>query len=468
MCTFLTVFLACPVGVWAAGNGGTGSGVPVWLCIPFAGLLLCVAVMPLIKGEWWESHQPVVVAFWIVLMIIPFAVVYGAGKTAETVLECVINDYLTFIILLFGLFCVSGNITVEGDFAGSPRVNVGLLALGTLLSSCIGTTGASMLMVRPVLKMNSWRKHRRHIMVFFIFLISNIGGCLTPVGDPPLLMGFMNGVDFFWSLHLLPVMIINVIILLALFFLIDTRAYKKDIAAGFRPEMKTEENRVKLHLDGAHNILFLLIIVAGVILSGVLPTTFPVFSEGLTIMGVTLSYASIIEIAMILASAYLSFKTTKKEVRSSNHFTWDAIQEVAILFIGIFITMIPALLILKARGSSLGLTEPWQFFWITGALSSFLDNTPTYLVFFTTAASLGFSSGIQTLTSFIPQTILMAISCGAVFMGANTYIGNAPNFMVRSIAEENGIKMPSFFGYMLCSIKFLIPIFILDTLIFFL
>ena len=281
-------------------------------------------------------------------------------------------------------------------------------------------------------------------------------------------MGFMNGVDFFWSLHLLPVMIINVIILLSLFFLIDTRAYKKDIAAGFRPEMKTEENRVRLHLDGAHNILFLLIIVAGVILSGVLPTTFPVFSEGLTIMGVTLSYASIIEIAMILASAYLSFKTTKKEVRSSNHFTWDAIQEVAILFIGIFITMIPALLILKARGSSLGLTEPWQFFWITGALSSFLDNTPTYLVFFTTAASLGFSSGIQTLTSFIPQTILMAISCGAVFMGANTYIGNAPNFMVRSIAEENGIKMPSFFGYMLWSLSCLIPVFLIDMLIFFL
>ena len=169
MCTFLTVILSCPVGVWAAGNGETVSSVPVWLCIPFAGLLLCVAVMPLVKGEWWESHQPIVVAFWIVLMVIPFAFVYGAGKTAETVLECVINDYLTFIILLFGLFCVSGNITVEGDFAGSPRVNVGLLALGTLLSSCIGTTGASMLMVRPVIKMNSWRKRKGHIMIFFIF-----------------------------------------------------------------------------------------------------------------------------------------------------------------------------------------------------------------------------------------------------------------------------------------------------------
>lgn len=325
-----------------------------------------------------------------------------------------------------------------------------------------------MLMIRPIIRANKWRQRKVQIMVFFIFLISNIGGCLTPVGDPPLLMGFMNGVGFFWSLDLLPVMLLNVLILLTLFFLIDTKAYKKDIADGFKPEIHPESERVKLHLDGAHNIAFMLIIVAAVILSGVLPTTFPVFSEGPTIMGVTLSYASIIEIIMILASAYLSFKTTKKEIRDSNHFTWDAIEEVAILFIGIFITMIPALLILKARGADLGLTQPWQFFWITGALSSFLDNTPTYLVFFTTAASLGFTSGVQTLTSFIPKAILMAISCGAVFMGANTYIGNAPNFMVRSIAEENGIKMPSFFGYMFWSLSCLIPVFLIDMLIFFL
>ena len=437
-------------------------------CIPFAGLLLCIAVLPLVKAEWWEAHQPHAVVFWSLLFVLPFAFVYGPGQAFEKVLECIVDDYLTFIILLFGLFCVSGNITLEGDLAGSPRINVGLLLIGTMLSSWIGTTGASMLMVRPIIKMNAWRKRRSHIMVFFIFLISNIGGCLTPIGDPPLLMGFMNGVGFFWSLNLLPVMLLNVLILLTLFFLIDTKAYKKDIADGFKPEIRPESERVKLHLDGAHNIAFMLIIVAAVILSGVLPTTFPVFSEGLTIMGVTLSYASIIEIIMILASAYLSFKTTKKEIRDSNHFTWDAIEEVAILFIGIFITMIPALLILKARGADLGLTQPWQFFWITGALSSFLDNTPTYLVFFTTAASLGFSSGVQTLTSFIPKVVLMAISCGAVFMGANTYIGNAPNFMVRSIAEENGIKMPSFFGYMFWSLSCLIPVFLIDMLIFFL
>ena len=465
--TGLSAFLLfSPLHVFAADGAlsdtALGTTLPLWSCIPFAGMLLSIAIFPLIKEEWWEKHKPWVVAFWSLLFLIPFAVIFGGHIALEHLIEVTLGDYLTFIVLLFGLFCVAGNISLQGDLTGNPKVNVVLLLIGTLLSSWIGTTGASMLMIRPIIRANKWRQRKVQIMVFFIFLISNIGGCLTPVGDPPLLMGFMNGVGFFWSLDLLPVMLLNVLILLTLFFLIDTKAYKKDIADGFKPEIRPESERIKLHLDGAHNI------VAAVILSGVLPTTFPVFSEGPTIMGVTLSYASIIEIIMILASAYLSFKTTKKEIRDSNHFTWDAIEEVAILFIGIFITMIPALLILKARGADLGLTQPWQFFWITGALSSFLDNTPTYLVFFTTAASLGFTSGVQTLTSFIPKTILMAISCGAVFMGANTYIGNAPNFMVRSIAEENGIKMPSFFGYMFWSLSCLIPVFLIDMLIFFL
>lgn len=471
--TGLSAFLLfSPLHVFAADGAlsdtALGNTLPLWSCIPFAGMLLSIAIFPLIKEEWWEKHKPWVVAFWSLLFLIPFAVIFGGHIALEHLIEVTLGDYLTFIVLLFGLFCVAGNISLQGDLTGSPKVNVVLLLIGTLLSSWIGTTGASMLMIRPIIRANKWRQRKVQIMVFFIFLISNIGGCLTPVGDPPLLMGFMNGVGFFWSLNLLPVMLLNVLILLTLFFLIDTKAYKKDIADGFKPEIHPESERIKLHLDGAHNIAFMLIIVAAVILSGVLPTTFPVFSEGPTIMGVTLSYASIIEIIMILASAYLSFKTTKKEIRDSNHFTWDAIEEVAILFIGIFITMIPALLILKARGADLGLTQPWQFFWITGALSSFLDNTPTYLVFFTTAASLGFTSGVQTLTSFIPKAILMAISCGAVFMGANTYIGNAPNFMVKTLSDENGINMPSFFGYMGWSICFLVPVFIIDMLVFFL
>ena len=378
--------------------------------------------MPLLRAEWWEAHQPLVVFMWIILLVVPFAIVYGAGDTFETVLECIVNDYLTFIVLLFGLFCVSGNITVGGDFAGSPRVNACLLALGTLLSSCIGTTGASMLMVRPVIKMNSWRKRKRHIMVFFIFLISNMGGCLTPIVDPPLLMGFMRGVPFFWSMHLLPILIFNLVILLFVFYHLDKKAYRKDIAEGRKPDISRPGT--EFYIEGLHNI--------------------------------------------ILLAAFLSFKTTDSSIRTKNHFTWGAIKEVAVLLIGIFITMQPALMLLKSVGPNLGISEPYQMFWATGTLSSFLDNTPTYLVFLTTAGTLGLTGGITTALGQIPVNLLEAISCGAVFMGANTYIGNAPNFMVKAISDENGVNMPSFFGYILWSLAFLVPVFILDMLVFFL
>ena len=441
-------------------------------CIPFAGLLLCIAVLPLVKAEWWEAHQPHAVVFWSLLFVLPFAFVYGPGQAFEKVLECIVDDYLTFIILLFGLFCVSGNITLEGDLAGSPRINVGLLLIGTMLSSWIGTTGASMLMVRPIIKMNAWRKRRSHIMVFFIFLISNIGGCLTPIGDPPLLMGFMRGVPFFWSLHLFPVLLFNVVILLTIFYFLDRRAYRKDIAEGLKPDISKPGTEV--HILGLHNLIFLAMIVAAVILSGTLPGM-AAFQDaegavrGIHLFGeVTLTYPALIEVVIILVAAFLSFKTTSVEIRRKNHFTWGAIQEVAVLFVGIFITMQPALMILKANGASLGLNKPFEMFWATGCLSSFLDNTPTYLVFLTTAGALGFTEGMPTILGTVPVAMLEAISCGAVFMGANTYIGNAPNFMVKSISDENGIRMPSFFGYLLWSVTFLIPVFLLDTLVFFL
>ena len=471
LCVLYPAFLLCPINAWAA-DGSAEAGVPVWLCIPFAGLLLCIAVMPLLKGEWWDAHKPLVVAGWVLAMVIPFSVIYGVGEMAETVLDCAVNDYVTFIILLFGLFCVSGNITMEGDFAGSPRVNVGLLALGTFLASCIGTTGASMLMVRPVLKMNSWRRRKAHIMIFFIFMVSNMGGILTPIGDPPLLMGFMRGVPFFWSLHLLPVLLFNMVVLLFAFYQVDRRMYRKDIAEGRKPDISRPGTRFRI--DGLHNILFLLMIVAAVILSGVLPGLKAFQDSAGNVLGihifrdVTFSLPSIIEIVMILAAAALSFKTTPKDIRTRNHFTWGSIQEVAVLFIGIFITMQPALMLLRQVGPGLGLDQPYQLFWATGALSSFLDNTPTYLVFLTTAGAIGFTGGISTSLGTVPVHLLSAISCGAVFMGANTYIGNAPNFMVKSISDENGVPMPSFFGYMLWSLGFLIPLFLLDTLIFFL
>lgn len=446
--------------------------ISIWLCIPFACLLLCIAILPLAKGEWWEKNRPWVVIVWSLLFIIPFAFKYGTEATAETVLDCIINDYLTFIVLLFGLFCVSGNINVDGDFVGSPRINTGLLAIGTLLSSCIGTTGASMLLVRPIIKMNSWRKNKSHIMVFFIFLISNMGGCLTPIGDPPLLMGFMRGVPFFWSMHLFLILIFNMVIMLTIFYFLDRKAYRRDIAIGMRPDISKPKTDFKI--NGLHNIIFMAMIVVAVILSGTLPTL-QAFQDasgnvrGIHLIGdVQLSFPALIEIAIILLAAYLSFRTTKQEVRTKNHFTWSAIEEVAVLFVGIFITMQPALMILKAKGAELGLTNSFEMFWATGALSSFLDNTPTYLVFLTTAGTLGAASGIATTVGTIGVKMLMAISCGAVFMGANTYIGNAPNFMVKSISDENGVKMPSFFGYMLCSLKYLIPLFFIDTLVFFL
>lgn len=447
--------------------------IPIWLCIPFAGLLLCIAIFPLVKEAWWEKNRPYAVLLWSLLFVIPFAVMYGAGEALETVLDCIVNDYLTFIVLLFGLFCVAGNITMEGDLAGSPRVNVLLLAVGTLLSSVIGTTGSSMLMVRPMIKMNSWRKRRSHIMVFFIFLVSNIGGCLTPIGDPPLLMGFSRGVPFFWSLHLFPVLIFNMVIILFIFYWLDRRNYRKDIADGLMPDISGPGNKI-ITFEGLHNLVFIVMIIAAVILSGVLPDL-PLFQNaagevlGIHIFGeVTLTYPSLIEVCIILLAALLSFKTTSVEIRKKNHFTWGAIQEVAVLFIGIFITMQPALMILKTMGPNLGITEPFQMFWVTGALSSFLDNTPTYLVFLTTAGSMNFASGIATTLGMIPTKMLLAISCGAVFMGANTYIGNAPNFMVKSISDENGIRMPSFFGYLFWSIRILVPVFLLDTVVFFL
>lgn len=473
---FLTTLLlfsfpAMAVGTKAGAESAAGV-VPFWICVPFVGLLLSIAAFPLIRPVWWEEHQTLVVAIWIVLFIIPFAVLSGAGATLDLVLECLINDYLTFIVLLFGLFCVAGNITLEGDLAGSPRVNVVLLLIGTMLSSVIGTTGSSMLMVRPMIKMNAWRKRKRHIMVFFIFLISNIGGCLTPIGDPPLLMGFTRGVPFFWSLKLFPIMALNVVLLLTVFYFVDMRAYRKDINSGRKPDISKPGTTVRIR--GMHNLIFLAMIVAAVILSGTLPGN-PMFQDaegrvlGIHIMGeVVLGYPSIIELVIILSAAFLSFKTTDRSIRKANHFTWGAIKEVAVLFVGIFVTMQPALMLLKQYGSQLGLETPFQMFWVTGLLSSFLDNTPTYLVFLTTACTMGTASGMMTSLGVVSQTMLMAISCGAVFMGANSYIGNAPNFMVKAISDENGVNMPSFFGYLLWSIGFLVPVFLLDALLFFL
>lgn len=454
-----------------------GNLLPVWSIAPFVGMLLSIAIFPLVKPEWWERHQLHVAAFWSLLFMIPFGIAFGGEILYENLLESVVVDYIPFIVLLFGLFVVAGGIAIKGTIAGTTRNNVVLLLIGTVLSSWIGTTGAAMLLIRPVLKANAWRRSKAHVVVFFIFLVANIGGCLTPLGDPPLFLGYLRGVPFFWTIeHILPILVFNVVLLLVVFAIMDRVFCRREIAAGRSPkDLEGNEGKQPVRIEGAHNLVFLAMIIVAVILNGSIPNM-PIFQNpdgsviGFTIPGseVYLGVQYFVQIVIILAAAFLSLKTTKKETRELNDFNFDAIAEVARLFIGIFITMIPALAILRANGSALGVDTPLEFFWATGALSSFLDNSPTYVVFMTTAGSLGATEGVATTVGTIGVANLLAISAGAVFMGANTYIGNAPNFMVKSIAESKGVKMPSFFGYIGWSLCILIPTFIIDSLLFFL
>ena len=409
-----------------------GQTLSLWSVVPFVGLLLSIALLPLRAPHFWESHKNKgLVAF---LWSLPIAIYFLFHVPHELVLS--MKDYASFLLLLTALFVVSGGIVLKGDIKATPEINTLFLFVGAVLANFVGTTGASMLLIRPLLKTNSERRHTRHIPIFFIFLVSNIGGLLTPLGDPPLFMGFIKGVPFFWTLRLFPIWAVMVGGVLVMFYLYDGFQYRKEEC---RDLIRDRQRIVPLHMTGTINFLWVAGIVGGIFLP------FP-YREG----------------AMILMAA-LSLRTTKKQCRIDNAFTYNAILEVAILFAGIFITMIPALLILNARGAAIGLTRPWQFFWTTGALSSFLDNTPTYLAFFSMAQGLGLNGPVMG----IPTLFLQAISAGAVFMGANSYIGNGPNFMVKVIAEEYKLKMPSFFGYMAYSFAILIPLFVVVTLIFF-
>jgi len=445
-----------------------GSVLPLWSVIPFAGILLSIAVFPLVAPEFWHHHFPKVSAFWALAFAIPFLFAYGR-QAFHMILHIYVIDYIPFIILLWALFTVAGGIRVKGSLAGTPLVNTLMLAIGTMIASWVGTTGAAMLLIRPVIRANARRGHKVHTIVFFIFLIANVGGSLTPLGDPPLFLGFLHGVPFFWTLGLIHEMGVVAGILLVMYFVLDLRYWKKETEAARQPASTGE----KLGIEGLHNLIFLGGILGGVILSGVW------HSRSISILGVEQQVQNITRDVILVAMGILSMLTTRKETRKANDFSWFPILEVAYLFAGIFMTIIPALAILKAgeHGAMASLVrvvkEPWQFFWVTGALSSFLDNAPTYLTFFTTAQGLLFPGMPEPEVAH--QIIahhplyLEAISCGAVFMGAVTYIGNAPNFMVKSIAEEAGIEMPSFFGYMLrWSLLFLVPIFVLVTFIFYL
>lgn len=459
----VALFLVWPGMAHAAGFDG-GQLSPLW-GIPFAGLLLSIALMPLLLPRFWHHHFGKVSAAWTLTFFVPFALSFGPSVAGVSLVHALLAEYIPFIILLTALFTVAGGIFIRGNLHGSPGLNAGLLLIGAVLASFMGTTGASMLMIRPLIRANDNRKHAAHIVVFFIFIVSNAGGSLTPLGDPPLFLGFLKGVDFFWTVkHIFPETLFLIGSLLLIFYLLDSWFYRRE---GVQPVDPTPDSQ-RLGFDGAFNFLLLAAVAGLVLLSGFWksPVVFDVY-------GTEVGLPGLVRDAGLIAITLLSLKMTAVKVHEDNQFSWGPMAEVAKLFAGIFLTIIPVIAMLKAGSSGPfgavvaavtrpdGQPDPAMYFWASGILSSFLDNAPTYLVFFNTAGG-----DAQVLMTTLAPT-LAAISAGAVFMGANTYIGNAPNLMVKAIAEDRGVKMPSFFGYMAWSGAVLIPLFVLMTLIWF-
>jgi Na+/H+ antiporter NhaD/arsenite permease-like protein len=421
-------------------------------------LLLSIAFLPLIPvtAHWWEHNRNrlVVSALLASVTLLYYAVADGLASVTTVLQHAVLAEYVPFIVLLFSLYVISGGICLRGDLPAHAGTNTCFLGAGALLASFIGTTGASMLLIRPLLQTNSQRKHVVHTVIFFIFLVSNIGGTLLPIGDPPLYLGYLRGVYFLWTLHLFVPWLVAVAFLLGLYYVVDSFAYRREAPKDIR---RDEAQRIPLAIHGKINFVYLL----GVVLCVALLDPQKEF------LGLFRPFLFLRELVM-LGLVALSLRTTSPAVRQANRFNYHAILEVAALFIGIFICMQVPIAILHAKGPHLGLDEPWHFFWATGALSSFLDNAPTYVVFFETATVLpGGGSALDLVGGgTIAEPLLIGVSLGAVFMGAMTYIGNGPNFMVKSIAEQSGIRMPSFFGYTLWSVTILAPVFVAITLIF--
>lgn len=433
-----------------------------WSVLPFAGLLAAIALLPLFASHFWEHNRNKAVI--TLLLSLPVAVwlVLQFGSAAGFELFEKAREYVSFLCLLGALYVISGGIYVRGSLDGSPAFNTLLLGIGAVLASLIGTTGASMLLIRPLLRANAPREAKAHIVVFFIFVVSNCGGLLTPLGDPPLFLGFLKGVPFEWTVqHLWPIWLMINGALLVIFFALDKVIFDREEVRRPGDQHAEVKQHAPFGLDGAFNLLLLLGVVAVVFASG----------RGVFFAGGSWPFG--LQEALMVTLATASFLLTPRLVHQENHFGFGPVIEVAVLFAGIFVTMIPALLLLNVHAPSLGIRDPWQFFWATGILSSFLDNAPTYLTMSAAAAGL---HGIPTEGRFLAtllesggtaEGILIAISAGAVLMGANTYIGNGPNFMVKAVAEQRGVKMPSFFGYLGWSCAVLIPLFVVVTLLFF-
>ncbi len=462
------VLLLAPAAAGSAEHADLGATLPLWSCVPFLGILLSIALFPLFRPHFWHHQYPKVAAFWGLLLAIPFLSAYR-GQAGHAIAHTYLQEYVPFIILLWSLFTVTGGIVVRGTMAGTPRSNTLLLLVGTLIASWVGTTGASMLLVHPLLRGLQKRRHRAHTVIFFIFLVSNIGGLLTPLGDPPLFLGFLSGVPFFWTLRLWPQLLLLMAILFPLYYWLDRRYYRRE---GHGLATATPAAPEPIRLDGRRNLPLLLGILGSVLVSGM------VHLPEVRLLGVGRELQGILrDLALVLMGA-VSLRVTPRELRAANQFTWAPMREVAYLFAGIFMTMIPALAILRAGehghlGALIRLVDRSSaYFWMSGICSSVLDNAPTYLTFLNTALGK-FHPGVETRAAvhlLLDQhgLVLAAISCGAVFMGAMTYIGNAPNFMVRSIAEERGVAMPSFLGYLArWSLPILIPSLLLLTLVFF-
>jgi Na+/H+ antiporter NhaD/arsenite permease-like protein len=440
---------------------GLGALLPAWSLLPFAAMLLAIAGVPLAAPHFWERdrNRALVAGACALPILVYLPAAFGAAGVHVLVEKA--HEYASFLALLASLFVITGGIHVRGSLSGTPLLNTALLAIGAGLASIIGTTGASVLLIRPLLRANEPRVAKAHIVVFFIFIVSNCGGLLTPLGDPPLFLGFLKGVPFEWTLRLWKEWLLVNGALLVLFNLWDQRVFDREERERPGSQLEEVQRHEPIGVDGKHNVALLLGVVAVIYASG----------RGLGNDGEPWPFG-LQELGM-LAFAALAYVTTSAALRERNGFSFAPITEVAILFAGIFATMAPALLLLNAHAESLGVRAPWQFFWATGLLSSFLDNAPTYLTFAATAAGLEqIPLEGRYLARYLEQgahavDTLTAISCGAVMMGANSYIGNGPNFMVKAIAEQRGVRMPSFFGYMVYSTAVLIPLFALVTFVFF-